>query len=99
MKNKRNLAVITAIPLALAGCESKVNTVRFGEYTYSREAFELMAETQTASSKPYKFEDYVEEGRHYDKNKDKFLTLEEAKVGLEKAYADAAAFGAMHHMK
>ena len=89
MKNKRNLAMIAAIPIALAGCENRVNTVRFGEYTFSREAFELMAGTQIAGSKPYNFEDYVEGCMHYDKNNDKFLSLEEAEIGIGRALGDS----------
>ena len=91
MTKRNTLLNMLAIPLALAGCENRVSTVRFGEYTFSKEAFELMAGTQTAGSKPYNFEDYTEEGRHYDRNNDKFLSHEEMRAGLKKGIADVAA--------
>ena len=92
MTRKRNLMAIVAIPLALAGCENKVNTVRFGEYTLSRETFDLLAKTPTES---HSFEEYVEIGNTFDKNKDKSLSIEEIKRYLEDFSAYRSMFSNM----
>lgn len=87
MRNKGRLASIFTAGLALAGCQTNENMVRFGDYAMSADTFDHMMRIGHGT---IDYEALEHLGFRSDKNRDGYITREE----LDQHVKDATISGA-----
>lgn len=93
MKARRKLLSATAASaLALTGCLTTEDTVRFGKYTMSGQTYnQIVRDVSEFDRAPIDFEEFLHLCGNFDENKNSYISPKEGIRGMEGIMATARA--------